>query len=113
MYSLQNYNNIILLTFHENLISDMRQSPLFQELTELIEQNFKLCAIDIQKVQYLNSNGLNCLIRILTLFRKEEGEIVLLNSSEAVEKLLIITKLKAIFHIAHSLEEAESFLKKI
>ena len=51
------------------------------------------------------------LITLLTKFRNNEGEVVIMKPSEHVNKLLIITKLTAIFKIADSLEEAIKELK--
>jgi anti-sigma B factor antagonist len=46
------------------------------------------------------------LITILTKFRNKGGEVFLLKPSENVQKLLVITKLNAIFQIVKSEEEA-------
>jgi anti-sigma B factor antagonist len=59
----------------------------------------------------MNSSGLGVLITVLTKLRNKGGEVVLLNPSEQVKKLLLITKLNNIFNIFDSKEEAEAFLK--
>ena len=45
------------------------------------------------------------LITILTKFRNKGGEVYLMKPSETVQKLLVITKLNAIFHIIQTEEE--------
>ncbi|TAE44345.1 MAG: anti-sigma factor antagonist [Cytophagia bacterium] len=110
MYKIEHHQNILLLSFHENLIADTHHLALFSALENEIEDGYQLCAVDISKVHFLNSNGLNSLIRILTLFRNNDGEMILINPSESVNQLLIITKLKAIFQITNSLEEAKKTL---
>jgi anti-sigma B factor antagonist len=67
--------------------------------------------VDIAQVRYMNSTGIDVLITLLTKFRNKGGEIVIINPSEQVKKLLIITKLNAIFHLAGSTEEAIEVLK--
>jgi anti-sigma B factor antagonist len=43
---------------------------------------------------------------LLTKFRNKGGEVYLFQPSENVQKLLVITKLNAIFHIIKTEEEA-------
>jgi len=52
------------------------------------------------------------LITILTKFRNKGGEVYLMKPSESVKKLLVITKLNAIFHVVQSEEEAFKLAKK-
>jgi len=68
------------------------------------------CIIDISELRYINSSGIGVLITILTKFRNKGGEVYLMNPSESVSKLLLITKLNAIFQIIKSEEDV---LKKI
>jgi anti-sigma B factor antagonist len=51
------------------------------------------------------------LITILTKFRNKGGEVFLMKPSEAVQKLLIITKLNAIFQIVNSEDEAKKLIE--
>ena len=52
------------------------------------------------------------LVSLLTKFRNRGGELVLINPSEHMRKLLIITKLNAIFTIAEDDAFAAKFLKE-
>lgn len=51
-------------------------------------------------MRFINSTGIGVLVSILTKFRNQRGELVLINSSEYTRKLLVITKLDTIFIIA-------------
>jgi anti-sigma B factor antagonist len=79
--------------------------------TDAIQDNVLKCVIDISKLRYINSSGIGVLITILTKFRNKDGEVFLLNPSESVQKLLVITKLNAIFQIAKTEEEALTLAK--
>ena len=68
------------------------------------------CAIDLSEVRYMNSSGIGVLITILTKFRNKGGEVVLIKPSDQIRKLLVITKLNAIFTIVESEEEAKTKL---
>jgi anti-sigma B factor antagonist len=63
-------------------------------------------------VQYANSSGIGILMRILAKFRNANGEAMLVNPSAHLQKLLIITKLSAIFTIANTIEDAVKLIQK-
>ncbi len=103
---------VLLLNFDGDLIGENNGPELLGLVTDKIEGKVILCVIDISKVRYINSSGIGVLITILTKFRNKGGELVLINPSEHVKKLLIITKLNAIFTLADNIEEAIKELKK-
>ncbi len=103
---------ILLLSLAGDLIGENRGPELMELANEMVNNEVKLCAIDISEVRFINSSGIGVLITILTKFRNVEGEVVLINPSEQVKKLLIITKLNAIFTIVDSKDEAFQELKK-
>jgi anti-sigma B factor antagonist len=70
------------------------------------------CLLDVSKVRYINSSGIGLLITLVTKFRSHNGEVVLINPSDQVKKLITITKLDAIFKIVQNEKEALTYLKK-
>ena len=66
--------------------------------------------VDISNVRYINSSGIGVLITLLTKARNKGGELCLIKPSESVQKLLIITKLQAIFKVFDSVELAKAQL---
>ncbi|NVJ47262.1 MAG: STAS domain-containing protein [Cytophagia bacterium] len=104
-------NGVLVLKIEGNLIGEEVGSGLLDAANDAINDGTVLCAIDIEKVKYINSSGIGVLITLLTKFRNQEGEVVIVNPSEHVKKLLIITKLTAIFKMADSVEQAIQELK--
>jgi len=104
---------IFILKLIGDLIGENRGPELVELANEQIEEGIKLCAIDISEVRFINSSGIGVLITILTKFRNVEGEVVLINPSEQVKKLLIITKLNAIFTIVEDKEAGIKELKTV
>ncbi len=100
----------LTLEFDGDLIGENNGPELIELISEAIMKDVKYCFIDISGVRYINSSGIGVLITILTKFRNKNGELFLIKPSEHVKKLLIITKLHAIFNIVESKEEA---IKKI
>lgn len=99
-------HDYLLLTLDGNLIGEDMGSGILEVANDAINKQICKCAIDIAKVKYINSTGIGVLITLLTKFRNQGGEVVIINPSEHVQKLLIITKLTAIFKIADTIEEA-------
>lgn len=110
-FTSKDQDDIFILSLNGNLIGEEAGSGILEAANEAIIRGKILCLIDIEHVKYINSSGIGVLITLLTKFRNKEGELVILKPSEHVNKLLIITKLTAIFKIADSFEEAVKELK--
>lgn len=104
-------DQVLTLSFQGDLIGEDNGMDIIGMINDQIQKGVKLCIIDISGLRYINSSGIGVLITILTKFRNKGGEVCLLKPSESVQKLLIITKLNAIFSIAETEEEALEILK--
>lgn len=96
------------LVFNGDLIGENNGPELVELVNNTLSKGAKYCLIDIEDVRYINSSGIGVLITILTKFRNKGGELFLIKPSEHVKKLLIITKLQAIFNIVDTEEQALS-----
>ncbi|MGK7390835.1 MAG: STAS domain-containing protein [Candidatus Cyclobacteriaceae bacterium M2_1C_046] len=104
-------NDVVFFNLSGDLIGAQDSFEIINEASNHIEEGRLKCIIDISELRYINSSGIGILITLLTKFRNKGGEVCLLNPSENVQKLLIITKLNAIFTVANSEEEALEKLK--
>ena len=107
MFTHSTDSHILIIRFQENLIMPTLDADLQQIIEQAIEQGVLHCIIDLEGVQYANSSGIGILMRILAKFRNANGEAVLVNPSAHLQKLLIITKLSAIFAIHPTLDDAK------
>lgn len=105
-------DNVLTLKLKGDLIGEDSGVDIIELVNDTIQNNIILCIIDISELRYINSSGIGVLITILTKFRNKGGEVCLLKPSESVQKLLIITKLNAIFSIVENEEEALEILNK-
>lgn len=105
--------NVLVVSFTESLIREDNPVELFSLVEDFLSKGVTLCAVDLSQLAFINSAGLGIIITLLTKFRNKGGELVVINPSEHVKKLLIITKLNAIFHIEESEEAAVQFLNGI
>lgn len=101
--------NSLILRISGDLIGEDNGMQLIGAVNEAVSHQVKICIIDISDLRYINSSGIGVLITILTKFRNKGGEVYLMNPSESVTKLLIITKLNSIFQIIKS----ETDIKKV
>jgi anti-sigma B factor antagonist len=111
-YTTKEKDNILFIQLQGDLIGEDNGLELVDLVNDKIHESILFCAIDLSGVRYMNSSGIGVLITILTKFRNKGGEIVLVNPSEQIKKLLIITKLNAIFHFVENEIEAIDKLKK-
>lgn len=103
---------IIVLHIAGDLIGEDNGTQLIEAVNQAVSHQLLTCIVDISELRYINSSGIGVLITILTKFRNKGGEVFLMKPSENVKKLLVITKLNAIFNIVQSEEEVQSLLKK-
>ncbi len=98
-------SDILILRVSGDLIGEDSGTQLLSAVNEAISTQVVRCIVDISQLRYINSSGIGILITMLTKFRNKDGELYLQNPSESVKKLLVITKLNAIFQIINSEEE--------
>ncbi|MBK8290664.1 MAG: STAS domain-containing protein [Flammeovirgaceae bacterium] len=97
--------NSLILRITGDLIGEDNGTQLISAVNDAMSHQASVCIIDISDLRYINSSGIGVLITILTKFRNKGGEVYLMNPSESVSKLLVITKLNAIFQIIKSEDE--------
>ena len=101
-YTHEVKNSKLVLRLSGDLIGEESGNTILEVVNNAIQDKIMTCIIDISDVRYINSSGIGTLITILTKFRNKGGEVYLMKPSETVQKLLVITKLNAIFQIIQS-----------
>jgi anti-sigma B factor antagonist len=105
-------DNALIIRLSGDLIGEDNGVNILQVVSDSIQQNVLTCIIDISRLRYINSSGIGVLITVLTKFRNKGGEVYLMKPSENVQKLLVITKLNAIFQIVQTEADALKLAKK-
>ena len=95
----------MILRLSGDLIGENDGAGVLAVVSDALQNQISNCIIDISNLRYINSSGIGVLITILTKFRNKGGEVFLLNPSESVKKLLVITKLNSIFQVIQSESE--------
>ncbi len=103
-------NQIGIYTLEGSLIGENDGMILTDSFNDNIEDGILNFVVDLTSLQHINSSGLGVFITLLTKARKKGGELFLVNPSEYIRNLMMITKLSSIFSIYDSIEEASSAL---
>jgi len=93
-------DGILYLRLSGDLIGSPDSQQILQTVNEHLGDAVRFCAVDLSAVRFINSTGIGVLVSMLTKFRNQGGDMVLINPSEQLQKLLLITKLNTIFTIA-------------
>jgi len=111
-FKIVELESALLLELQDNLIELIKDNPLIETVQEALDKGVRNVAVDLTKVEYVNSAGLTLLLMLLTKCRNRDGELLLINPTAAVKKLLITTKLEAIFPIMENRADALDFFQK-
>jgi anti-sigma B factor antagonist len=111
-YQTELKDDILYIRLGGDLIAGTDTQQLIDEADKQQEGKIMLCAIDLSDVRFMDSSGMGVLVSLLTKFRNRGGELVLIKPSDHIRKLLIVTKLNAIFTIAENDNFAAQFLKE-
>lgn len=98
---------VVCFSFAGKIIAPDDFDAITSQLDKVFQEGYKRVIIDMSDISYINSSGLNLLVRLLTKVRNKGGELILIALSESVEKLFFITKLTSIFTICATIQEAQ------
>ena len=104
-FSILNHNNIQILVV-QDLVSEFENKKMLAASRSGLESGQDSFVVDLSSIDYMNSVGLNFLLQLEKQAKKRGGGIAVANASKKVVHLLEITKLKQIFNLNDSIEEA-------
>jgi len=105
-YNISNHENYFLIQLKGDLIDKSLADSLINELEKQLQSGNLKYVLDFSELNYLNSNGLGVLVKILTKIRNKGGELSGFALNDKIKKLLLITKLNQLFIIKDNLEDA-------
>jgi anti-sigma B factor antagonist len=109
-FTVSTHGNYAIISLSGNLIEKGQAISLLEKVEEMSKENCNRWAIDLEKLIYMNSSGLNTLIQLLTKARVAGGEAVLYNMNKKINELILITKLHTLFKVADTQADALSIL---
>ena len=105
-YSYKNDQGVGIFAISGTLLGESGGMQLANEFNEKLEEGTLKFVLDLHELKHVNSSGLGVFITMFTRARTRGGELVLLNPSEFIQSLLMITRLNSIFTIHTDLAAA-------
>ncbi|MGB0934323.1 MAG: STAS domain-containing protein [Lishizhenia sp.] len=96
--------------FEGKILLDKDFDSVQDQINKEITAGERMFIFNLNKLEYINSSGLNLFLKLYTKIRANGGELVLCEISKGVEKLFHISKLDSIFNICASNDEALNYL---
>lgn len=87
-------------------LTDLDFKPLDEQVDELLKGNENNLILNLEKMDLINSLGIKALIKVFTKCRNQGGDMYIVNISEKISQVLVLTKLNTVLNIATSLNEA-------
>jgi len=111
-YQAELKDDILFIRLQGDLIAGTDTQEMIEDVDNAQREKVMLCAVDLSDTRFIDSGGMGVLVSLLTKFRNRGGELVLIKPSDHIRKLLIVTKLNAIFTVAENEDFAAQFLKE-
>ncbi len=109
-FTITEENSIVHLKLSGRILDNEQTNRLLKEVDNTISDKINKIVLDIENIEYINSNGLNCFIKLLTKARNIGGDAVIVNVPEKIKNLLLISKLNTVFTIKDSISQANETL---
>lgn len=111
-YKIDHSNHSAIIHLKGKLIENSDYERIISDIDEFLAADVKFIALDLLQLEYLNSGGLNLMLKILTKARNSGGDVVLFNLSSRLKELIIMTKLDSVFTISTNQHEALKILNQ-
>jgi len=79
---------------------------LVETLERVLEQDQGNVLLDLEKINYIDSTGIGELVAYLGRFQNRDRNLILVQPSERIRKLLAVAQLDSLFAIYSTVEEA-------
>lgn len=101
-----------IVHFAGRLMDKPAASGLIEQFEGLLKNNNNKIVFDYNKLEYMNSSGLNIMVNFLTKARNVGGDIAIAAVTDKISQLLVITKLNTLFKIHDDVDSAVASILK-
>lgn len=105
-YTVEKNDKTVTFCFEGRILDRSEADQLMGEYEALIKTGSQDFLIDLSKIDYMNSSGLNVLISLLNMNRDHYGKLIIFGVPATVESILKTSKLFNLFTICATKEEA-------
>lgn len=105
-------NDIIVFIMKEDIMGYMVDT-LKDRICKSLSENKRKVILDLNMIDYIDSLGIGAVIEVFKKIRKEDGNMVIINVSPPIYKLITMLNVEKILNIRNNMEEAIEFLKSV
>ncbi len=91
-------------------VEDDEHAEFLTNIQTLSEKGSSKFVIDLKELNYINSSGINLLVKLVKYLNERDGKIVFTSVPENINELLTIIGLNAVFTIQPSINEGLQYL---
>jgi anti-sigma B factor antagonist len=111
-YTIEENKTHAVIHFSGRLMDKTIAGPLLDQFDTVLKNNGNKIVFDFNKLEYMNSSGLNIMVNFLTKSRNSGGDIAIAAVTEKISQLLVITKLNTLFQIHPDVASAVASIVK-
>ena len=108
-----NYDTIIFRLEIADLMDIDRTNDVYQFLFTIVNGGGKKIIIDMNGLEFIDSQGIGAIIEITKLLRAKSGDLVFINVPERIEIIFKPINLQRFIKVFPSVNEAVNYLKFI
>ena len=87
-------------------LTDADFTALIEKVDKLVATNETNLILNFEEIKLINSLGIGTLIKIFTKCRNSGGDLYIVNISDKISQVLLLSKLNTVLNIATSLNDA-------
>lgn len=103
--SQQHENEVVVISVQGEITFE-NSDQLREKIDQLCEQGSRRMVIDLAGLKYMSSAGMGVLVHGLKKTRAKEGDLRLINLSDKMRRVFLITQFTHHFVVLKNLEEA-------
>ncbi len=108
---IKEIDHILFIKPLEKSIETFNSREFKTQIFDLIHQQHDLIILNLSNVEFIDSNGLGCLVSILKLLTSHQGRILACNAQDPVKRIFNLTRLNQVLPLFQNEEEATTFLQ--
>ena len=108
-----NYDTIIFRVGIADLMDIDRTNDVYQFLLTIVNGGVKKVIIDMEGLEFIDSQGIGAIIEITKLLRAENGDLVFINVPQRIEIIFKPINLQRFIKVFPAVNEAVHYLKFI
>lgn len=99
-------DTVLIVSLEGKVLEETVLKQLLSDIDSRLPEAKGKIIIDLSKLDYINSTGINFFVKTLTKARVNNGDLVLSGAQGSVLTIVTISKMNEVFTMTETLEEA-------